>query len=196
MPWVATITPERQHEAGQLYLSGMSAQQVADHLEVGLDATFYALRKQGIARRTKTESNRLRFEAKALTYSIKNDLTIGEENLKISAVMLYWAEGYKVGKTTVDFTNSDPDMVYLFVRFLREICGVDERKLRCFMYVYEGQDVNHLQDFWSTLLQIPKMQFTKPYIKSAGVSKRGPRMHKGLVHVRYCDKKLLQQVLI
>lgn len=196
MPWIATLSPERQIEAGQLYQGGLSAQQVADQMGIGINAVFYTLRKLKIPRRSKKESNLIRFEAKSLSYTIKQSLTAREEQLKLAAVLLYWAEGYKVGKTGLDFANSDPDMALIFITFLRDICNVDESKIRCFIYAYDGQDVENLHRFWSTFLKVPRKSFTKPYIKHAVESKRGPRMLKGLVHVRYCDTKLLRQMLI
>lgn len=141
------------------------------------------------------ESNRLRFESKPLSYGIKTLLTREEEDLKLAAVMLYWAEGYKVGKGTIDFANSDPAMAVLFRTFLARICNVDESRLRCALYCYEGQDVPLIMEYWSKLLQVPKAQFTKTYIKKGDPGVRGPRMIHGLVHVRYCDTKLLRQIL-
>lgn len=194
---MAALTPEDQELAARLYLSGKSARQVAEHFGVSLNATFYALRRRNVARRTPQESNRIQFESKAPSFCIKEGLTPQEERLKLAAVMLYWAEGYKAGKMqTVDFTNSDPDMALVFIRFLRRVCGVDEQKLRCSIYCYEGQNVATLTRFWSVLLDIPAVQFNKPYVKKAAKpGPRGPRMTHGLVHIRYCDKKLLRQIL-
>ena len=39
--------------------------------------------------------------------------------LHVMGCMLFWAEGSK-SRNSVKFTNSDPDMLRLFVRFLRE----------------------------------------------------------------------------
>lgn len=192
---MSALTTEQQIEAGKLYNSGLSAQQIAMHFNVGLDATFYALKRQKIPRRTSAESNRLRFESEPSTYFIKENLTPEEEEIKLAAIMLYWAEGYKVGGNCIDFANSDPEMALLFRVFLRRICNVDESKLRCALYCYEGQDIEAIIEFWSNLLEIPKEQFTKPYIKKGNPGVRGPRMTHGLVHVRYCDTKLLRQLL-
>lgn len=189
------LNPSEQLETISLYGSGKSMQQVADHFQVSIDAVVYTLRKHSIPRRTPAQSNALRFEAKKCSYQLKENLTPEEEHLKLAAVMLYWAEGYKVGKWTIDFANSDPRMAYLFIRFLKEICGVSIRRIRCSLYCYVGQDVARLTDFWSDLLGIPVSQFTKPYIKEAKPGPRGPRMKLGLVHIRYCDKKLLRQIL-
>lgn len=193
----AALSPKQQLEAAKLYRGGLSAQQIADHFGVGLDASYYALRKQKVPRRTARETNRIRFEAKPLSYNLKKKLTEKEGRLKITAVMLYWAEGYKVGKGTVDFANSDPDMVVIFWKFLSEICRVDRKRVRLHLYAYEGQDIDALMNFWCKLLDLPKYHFIKPYVKKAAAvqGSRGPRMTRGLVHIRYSDTKLLRQIL-
>lgn len=193
---MATLTLGEQREAVLLYESGLSMQQVADRLSIHHGAVLYTLRKHSVPRRTTAESNRLRFEAEPLSYDLKPDLTREEERLRLAAVMLYWAEGYKTG-SSIDFANSDPAMAFIFKRFLTEICRVDANRIRASLYCYEGQDIEELHEFWSELLAIPRSQFQKPYIKKAVIpSPRGPRMIHGLVHVRYCDTKLLRQMLV
>lgn len=188
---MATLSVDQQHEAAQLYLSGKSARQVSEYFNVGIGSVYYALRRQSIPRRTSQESNTLIYKAKPLSFKVKEKLTAEEEKLKIAACMLYWAEGYKVGKTTIDFANSDPAMASIFIKFLRKICNVTEERIRCSLYCYEGQDISSLTSFWSHLLEVHESQFTKPYIKQKDPGVRGARMIHGLVHIRYCDKKLL-----
>jgi hypothetical protein len=197
MPTVAALSPEQQQKVARLYRGGLSAQQIASHFGVSLDASYYALRKLKVARRSKKEANHAHFKTKPLSYDLKKKLTSREEMLKTAAIMLYWAEGYKIGKGTVDFANSDPKMILLFWKFLSEICGVDRKKVRLYLYAYEGQNVEKLMQFWCDLLGLPREIFTKPYIKKAqSPGPRGPRMTNGLVHIRYCDTKLLRQVLV
>lgn len=196
MPFPAALSVQQRKEAARLYRSGLSAQQVARYFDVSLDATYYALRRLKVKRRTPQETNSIRFEAKPLSYNLKNGLTRTEERLKFAAIMLYWAEGYKVGRNTVDFANSDPQMALIFKRFLSKICRVDEKRIRGHLYCYEGQDVKALTRYWSRLLSIPERQFIKPYIKKVVTpGPRGPRMVHGLVHIVYCDTKLLRQIL-
>ena len=196
MPLIAALSDLQQKEAVRLYKSGLSAQQVATYFGVSLDATYYTLRKHKIERRSIVEANRIRFETKPFSYNLKTGLTKKEEKLKLAAVMLYWAEGYKVGKGTIDFANSDPEMATIFRRFLSEICRVDEKRVRGHLYLYEGQDIKELTRYWSKLLAIPEKQFIKPYIKkTATPGPRGARMVHGLVHIVYSDTKLLRQML-
>lgn len=196
MPVRAALSPKQQKEAARLYRSGLSAQQIANHFGTNIHAAYYTLRKLKVRRRSAKEANQMRFEMKPLSYNLKTRLTKPEELLKISAIMLYWAEGYRVGKNTIDFANSDPRMALIFRRFLSRICRIDEKRVRGHLYCYEGQDIEGLTRYWSRLLSIPTQQFIKPYIKKAVIpGPRGPRMLHGLVHIVYCDTKLLRQIL-
>jgi hypothetical protein len=72
--------------------------------------------------------------------------------LKVAGTMLYWAEGYQSNLAkSVDFANSQPKMILVFLKFLREICGIQEGKLRGFLYAYSDQDIGELITFWSGL---------------------------------------------
>ena len=105
-------------------------------------------------------------------------------------IMLYWGEGYKAGNGAVDFANSDPVMIKVFMNFLRKICGVNENKLHIYLYCYVNQDLQTLIHFWSNLTKIPICQFTKPYIRRDFDPKKAGKMAHGLIHIRYYDKKL------
>lgn len=108
--------------------------------------------------------------------------------------MLYWAEGYKAGRT-VDFVNSDPRMVKIFVDCLRIIYQVTESRFSVQLYCYVNQEPNNLIDFWSELTGIPKKQFIKPYVRKDFKSEKSGKMLKGVVHIRYNDLRLYQQIM-
>jgi hypothetical protein len=44
----------------------------------------------------------------------------GGDALHVAGCMLYWAEGWK-NRNQLSFANADPDMIRLFVRFLRSL---------------------------------------------------------------------------
>ena len=110
--------------------------------------------------------------------------------------MLYWGEGYKGSHESpaglVDFANSDPEMIQMFLKFLRAVFYLDESKFRVYLYCHSNQNLKDIMDFWSNLTSIPITQFSKPYIKKDFGSKRV--MSHGLVHIRYYDKKLLLEI--
>jgi predicted DNA-binding protein YlxM (UPF0122 family) len=122
---LASSLTQRENIA-QLYRTGLSAREIAEKTNTGIDAVYYTLRLLKVARRSHSENSKTRFARKPLSYHIKTSLSQSEELLKTASIMLYWAEGYKVGDmTTIDFANSDPAMALIFTKFLREICRVD-----------------------------------------------------------------------
>lgn len=196
-PGMAKISQDKLSEIRKYYYQmGWSMREIAEKFDVDLDAVCYFMRKNNLNRRPGHETNKMIFVRKPPSFSLLKQLTEKQNKLRLIGSMLYWAEGAKRSKI-VDFTNSDIKMCRLFMRFLREICGIDENKLRVYLYCHENQNPGELTLFWSRLLKIPKVQFTKPYIckrKQDRAKKREERMKYGLVHIRYGDLKLLNQI--
>ena len=178
------------------YKKRMSMQDIAYELNISIDAVCYFMRRYRLTRRTVSENEAIKFERKPLSYRIKNKLSLSEDKLKLAGIMLYWAEGYKTKKSHgIDFTNSDIDMIVVFINFLRKICGIDEKRLRVLLYCYSNQNAERLIDFWNKITKIPKSQFTKPYIRNDFRLDKRDKMKYGMVHIRYSDKKLLALLL-
>src|SRR3989338_2091623 len=129
------------------------------------------------------------------SFKVPKELTAEQERLRIVALGLYWAEGSKCLRArTVDLANCDPEMVKLFLRYLREVLVVDERRLRVYLYCFADQDARKLCKFWSLVLKVPPSQFQKPYIRPL----KGTRdrvMPHGVAHIRYSDMVLLRYIL-
>lgn len=173
----------------------LSMQEIANKLNVSVWAVVYRMRKTNIKRRSLFEVQKLRFENKKPSFNQKLNLNENEEQLKIIASMLYWAEGVKRGSGFVDFVNSDTNMIQLFLTSLRKVYRVDESKLRILLYCYKNQDPNELINYWSETLNISQDLFTKPYIRENYDPKNIGRMKYGVIHLRYHDKKLLMQIM-
>lgn len=191
---MATLPANKLELVRKLYYKQqLSAREIAQSLNVSLDAVYYFMRYNGLARRNRSEFNRALFNRKTPSFKLKKKLSVKDKQLKALGTMLYWAEGFQSdGADIVDFANSKPAMISLFLKFLRRICGVDESKLRVYLYCYSNQDVQGLIDYWSRLTGIPKSQFTKPYVRQDFRAEKVGKMKYGLIHVRYYDKKLLE----
>ena len=85
-------------------------------------------------------------------------------------------------------------MIKLFLKFLRNICGVDEKRLRVQLYCYSNQRIEDLKKYWYKETDIPISQFIKPYVRNDFLPEKIGKMKYGLVHIRYADKKLLIQI--
>jgi len=176
------------------YKNGYSAREIGEFLGVSTEVVYDFMQKYNLPRRNLYEQNRILFAKKPLSFKVKKNLTQKEQKLKIAAIMLYWAEGAKRSQA-VDFTNSEPRMVKFFLKFLREICRVDEQRLRILLYCYANQDIGKIKKFWSKLTKIPLSQFIKPYIRQDYSLKCKREMKYGLIHIRYSDKKLWRLIL-
>ena len=180
---------------GLYYGEKLSAREIAQSLNVSLDAVYYFMRFHGLTRRSYTEFNLVRFEKKPPSFKLRKKFTAKDKELRALGTMLYWAEGFQASYADiVDFANSKPAMISLFLKFLRRICGIDESKLRIYLYCYSNQDVKGLINYWSKLTKIPKAQFTKPYVREDFKIEKVGKMKYGLIHVRYYDKKLLELI--
>lgn len=177
------------------YFDKLSMREIAEKYGVSTDAIVYYMRKHDLKRRNFYEINRLRFENKVLSFKIKPMNSLYLKELKAIGAMLYWGEGYKSVKgCSVDLANSDPEIILIFLKFLRKIYGVDEQRLRVLLYCYEDQDINELIRYWSEITKIPKNQFSKPYVRKDFNIDSKRKMKYGLVHIRYSDKKLLLEI--
>lgn len=79
--------------------------------------------------------------------------------------MLYWAEGAKT-RNTVKITNSDPEVLACFLRFLREHFGVSDNRLniRCNLFADHLQRQREIEDFWLTHLGLPRTCLRKSMV--------------------------------
>ena len=193
---MANIQKNKLRKIKTLYFERkLSMREIAEKLGVSMDAIVYFMRKNKIARRSLKETRALIFKNKKLSFKEKRELSWNQERLKLAGLILYWAEGYKTIKSSgIDFANSDVGMVALFVKFLRVIYKVDEKRFRILLYCYANQNISSLIKFWSKLTGISKKQFSKPYIRT-DFRKDGRKMKYGMVHIRYADKKLFLSIM-
>ena len=166
--------------------------EVAVRMGISFWRVHRLMERSQIARRNGSEQNYVTYKNKP-RFSPKQALTHEEEQLRVAGTMLYLAEGAK-RQGAVDFTNSDPRLITLFLAFLRCICGVSETRLRAAIYAYADQDIRELHKFWSEHTGIPLGQFQKPFVRplTPNVSRR--KMSVGLLHIRYSDRRLLELI--
>ncbi len=67
--------------------------------------------------------------------------------LFVAGVAIYWGEGDKATRN-LRLGNTDPAMIKIFVKFLREICGAEKEKIRAYVLLYPDLDSEHCKNFW------------------------------------------------
>lgn len=112
------------------------------------------------------------------------DLT--ERELFIAGVALYWAEGFKKDNL-VGFSNSDPEMVMVFMKWLR-LCGVAKERLKFRVGVNESyrDTVEKIERYWRNTLGVKTSQFQKPFLQKVRWKKSydNPDAYHGVLRVR------------
>lgn len=177
------------------YRQKLSAAEVGQRLDKTVWQIIKFMKKNNLPRRHQAETRSFQFDRQKPSYLKRDHLNSTERKLNIIGLMLYWGEGVKATKHIVDFVNSNQKMALIFLNMLRKIYQIKESKLRILLYCYANQDTNKLIHYWSELLQIPRKQFIKPYVRQDYDPLKTNKMPHGLVHIRYCDKKLFSQIM-
>lgn len=145
-------------------------------------------------KRKKSEENK-----KAIVCNAMREINnVSERELKLIGMALYWAEGYNKNSSwkTVSFTNSDPGMIKLMMKWFREICKVPDNKFRIRIQCHGIEKVKESEEYWSRITDIPLLQFTKPYIRISPTSKKkmGNLSPHGICNIRISDISLLTKI--
>ncbi|MFA5095899.1 MAG: hypothetical protein WC478_01000 [Candidatus Omnitrophota bacterium] len=114
------------------------------------------MKRHQLERRSISESVYVKLNPSGDPFSIKTQLTDRDRELLISGLMLYWAEGSRRNKHVIQLANLDHRMLLLFIKFLRNICGVKEEKLTLNIQLYKKFNKEITKNHWSQLLSIPK----------------------------------------
>jgi len=86
-----------------------------------------------------------------------------KRDLFISGLSLYWAEGYKKGNDELGFTNSDPRIIKVFIKWLKEIYKIPVENLifRLGINQIHYDREKEVIRFWSNVCGVKAEQFTK-----------------------------------
>ncbi|WP_020120860.1 terminase gpP N-terminus-related DNA-binding protein [Streptomyces canus] len=93
---------------------------------------------------------------------------MSDRELFFTGVALYWAEGAKDKphrRTEVlQFINSDPNVIRLFLRWL-EFLGVQRERLTLRVSIHESADVESAEMFWADIAGVDTSAFSKATLK-------------------------------
>ena len=81
--------------------------------------------------------------------------------LFIAGLMIYWGEGDKRTNYHTRIINTDPDMIRLFVFFLRNACRIPDQKIRAVITIYPDLRAEDCIKYWAEAAKISPKSFTK-----------------------------------
>jgi hypothetical protein len=138
----------------------------------------YSLKQQR-ARQEKTK--------KLFDEGIKEVGALSKRELFIAGTALYWAEGFK-SDSLAGFCNSDPNMIKIFIYWLKKCFAYTNEDLRLRVGLNESfkDKVGDIEDYWSKLLDIPMSQFQKPFFQKVKWQKKydNPENYHGVLRIR------------
>ncbi len=115
--------------------------------------------------------------------------------MKELGLMLYWAEGDKSNFDNVALTNSDPNVMKYFIAWLRKYFEIDEKRIKCRLYIWKDTNETEAKTFWSDLLNVPMKNFTKSYISKSQPKIRKKRHNNGVCRICYSSTKFCKEIL-
>ncbi len=113
---------------------------------------------------------------------------LSKRDLLMVGMGLYWGEGYKGNDGELGFTNSNPDIIQFYLKWLT-LFGISKKDLIFRLTIngiFKNQEAR-LKRFWLTKLRVKESQFTKTtlirtILKKADTSKKNT--YKGILRVK------------
>lgn len=122
-------------------------------------------------------------------------ILLNRDVAKIALAMLYLGEGSKTDRGSLMFGNSDPEIIKLFLRLLRECYVLDESKFRCTVQCRADQNVKKLGKFWSNITEIPLNLFYKAQVDSRTIGKVSRKInYKGVCRIDYFSADIFNEL--
>jgi len=121
---------------------------------------------------------------------------MNKSTLEVAGIMLWWAEGTKSRRDIrwknaltypIEITNTNSKIICIFLKYLRDIIGVPEQRIRLQLQIHEGDNQLELESYWSSICDIPKERFQKTIVRPTG-NKIGKS--KGTCKIRFADKEI------
>ena len=122
------------------------------------------------------------------------DFSLNKDISFLIASISYECEGGKSNFGVLEFTNSDPILVKIFLHTLRYSFKLDESKFRVVMQLHSYHNEKEEKLFWSKVTHIPETKFTKTFKKKeSGINiKEG---YRGCVQIKYFDVRIKRTLL-
>jgi len=204
------VERELREKARQLRREGVTVTQIASELGVSKGSVSNWVRNIQLTEEQKAtikkdqycwgqqnkgaQTNRENARKQRALYQEQGRIKAQEgDQLHLIGCMLYWAEGAKTKRNAIHFANSDPHMIGLFVRFLRESLHIPDDMFRLQIHCHDADDIERIEQYWVELLQLSPSCLHKTQIKK-GSDTRKNRLENGVCAVVVNSSKYTQHI--
>ena len=83
---------------------------------------------------------------------------LSKRDLWLLGIGLYIGEGSKTTEA-IRIVNSDPAVIQLAIRWLKDVCGLDDENLTMSLHLYPDNDIEISKDYWRKVTGLPLANF-------------------------------------
>ena len=80
---------------------------------------------------------------------------------------LYWGEGSKTNRNSIELSNTDPRIIQMYILFLKKYFNFPISKMRGHIGVHSHLSIGEAEKYWSDISGIPISQFHKTSIQKS-----------------------------
>lgn len=171
---------KEREKAIKLRKEGLSYREISEKVPVAKSTLSLWLRSVGLAKKQRQRLTEKRLAAAlrgatkrrnqrlVITKEIKEKARreirkISKRELWLIGTALYWAEGAKEKSkgSRLEFCNSDPEMIKLFLRWIKTIMKVSDESIRLSIYIHKNNEerIKEVQKYWSQVTGFPIFYF-------------------------------------
>lgn len=202
---------DRREQARLLRSQGMSIKEIAHQVHAGVASVSTWVRDIALdsdqihhlknrqrhlnGQHAGAKANELKFRKLREQYQEEGRCKARENRpLHLAGCMLYWAEGAKKRNSTY-FVNSDPNMMLLFMRFLREEMAVPDEVMKIHLHCHASDqvEINRIEQYWLDLLRLPPTALKKTMLKQGSTSRKNI-LHNGVCGLRVNSTQLTHHI--
>lgn len=196
-------------EAKRMRLNGKTVRDIAEKLNTSFSTISFwcrdiklpetVIKKMKFNKKERSIKGLLRYSEKKRNQRIKNTFDqkqtgvqivskLSHRDILMIGIGLYWGEGYKESNDEMGFTNSNPQMVKFYIKWLK-LNGVikDDLIFRLSINKIFTNQEKKIKNFWVKYLNIQENQFSKTTFINTNLKKaniKNPATYKGILRVK------------
>ena len=113
---------------------------------------------------------------------------LSDRDVLMAGLGLYWGEGYKYENGELGFTNSNPNMIRFYFKWLK-LWNIEKDSLifRLTLNKFFKKEEDNIKNFWVNFLDVKKEQFSKTTFIKTNLKKgsiKNIEKYKGILRVK------------